>query len=39
LPIYFVLPATENAAIYGPKRTELNKNNATEMAIMETEKP
>ena len=38
LPTYFALLAIKNAAIYGLERTELNKNSAAEMAIIETRK-
>jgi hypothetical protein len=39
LPTYSALLAAKNAAVYSPERTELNKNSAAEMAIMETGKP
>ena len=38
-PTHSVLPAAENAVTHGPERTELNKNSAAEMAVMETGKP
>lgn len=38
-PTHSVLPAAGNAAAHGPERTELNKNSAAEMAVMETGKP
>lgn len=38
-PTHSVLPAAGNAAAHGPESTELNKNSAAEIAVMETGKP
>ena len=38
-PTHSVLLAARNVAVYGLKRTELNKNSTVEIAIIETRKP